>query len=124
MAKDSSGSVSDPAYEQFMTEISNIAKYAKVTMIDADTEVKNVEKYKKGAAVKRKGYGGTAYQPAFDFFNKDKTVDAVLYFGDMDTFDKEDLIKPKYPTLWCIVGEQDPPAPWGQVVRIKVLKEE
>ena len=108
VAKDSSGSVSDEAYQQFMIEISNIAKYAKVTMIDADCEVKNNEVFKKGMSVKRKGYGGTAYKPAFDFFNKDKTIDALIYFGDMDTYDTEQLVKPKYPVLWCIVGEQKP----------------
>ncbi len=124
VAKDSSGSVSDKAYQQFMVEISHIAKYAKITMIDADCEVKNVEEFKKGMSVKRKGYGGTAYKPAFDFFNKDKTIDALLYFGDMDTFDKEVLEKPKYPVLWCIVGDQPPPADFGSQVKIKVLEEE
>ena len=124
VAKDSSGSVSYEYYKKFMIEISNIAKYAKVTMIDADCEVKNIEVFKKGMSVKRKGYGGTAYKPAFDFFNKDKTIDALLYFGDMDTFDREALEKPKYPVLWCIVGDQKPPADFGSQIKIKVLKEE
>lgn len=124
VAKDSSGSVSDESYAQFMAEIENIAKYARVTMIDADTEVKNIEEFKKGATVKRKGYGGTAYQPAFDFFNKDKTVDAVIYFGDMDTYDREVMVKPKYSVLWAIVGDQKPPVEWGGQIKIKVNQEE
>lgn len=123
VAKDSSGSVSDLAYSQFMAEIDNIAKYAKVTMIDADCEVKNIELYKRGMSIKRKGYGGTAYKPAFDFFNKDKSIDALIYFGDMDCYDTEALEKPKYPVLWAIVGEQEPPADFGSKVKIKVLEE-
>lgn len=115
---DSSGSVSDEAYSQFLNEIDNIAKYAKITMVDADCEVKNVQKYKKGMPRQRRGYGGTAYQPAFDYFNKDKTVDAVIYFGDMDSSDEP--TKPKYPVLWSIVGSQEPPAKFGSKIYIKV----
>jgi len=120
VAKDSSGSVSDEAYVQFMKEIDNIAKFAKVTMLDADAEVKNVEEYKKGMKVTRKGYGGTAYQPALDYFSKDKTVDGVIYFGDMDCYDNEELVKPKYKVLWAIVGDQKPPAEWGDKIYIDV----
>jgi predicted metal-dependent peptidase len=121
VAKDSSGSVSDEAYAQFMNEIDSIAKYAKITMIDVDTEVKSSEVYKKGQPRRRRGYGGTAYQPAFDYFNEDKTIDAVIYFGDMDAYDKP--TKPRYPVLWSIVGNQDPPADFGGRVYIKIKEE-
>lgn len=122
VAKDSSGSVSNEAYIQFMNEIDNIAKYAKVTVIEADCEIKDSYVHKKGQQRRRVGCGGTAYQPAFNYFNKDKTVDAVIYFGDMDSSDKPK--KPRYPVLWAVVGEQDPPADFGSKITIKVLKEE
>jgi predicted metal-dependent peptidase len=118
---DSSGSVSDPAYEQFMAEIGNIAKYTKVTVVDADCRVTQSYVFKKGKKNKRKGYGGTAYQPGFDYFNKVKDIDAVIYFGDMDSSDKP--TKPKYPVLWAIIGEQDPPGDFGGKIRIKVANE-
>lgn len=118
---DSSGSVSDQAYTQFMAEIGNIAKYAKVTVVDADCEVKDAYVWKKGKPKYRKGCGGTAYQPGFDYFNKIKDIDAVIYFGDMDSSDTPK--KPKYPVLWSIVGSQEPPAKFGAKIFIKVSGE-
>lgn len=116
---DSSGSVSDKAYTQFMAEIANIAKYAKVTVVDADSEIKQSYVWKKSKPKYRKGSGGTAYQPGFDYFNKIKDIDAVIYFGDMDTSDTP--VKPRYSVLWAIIGEQDPPATFGSRINIKVL---
>jgi predicted metal-dependent peptidase len=117
VATDCSGSVSDSAYTQFMSEIIEIGKYAKVTVVDADCEVKTSYEYKKGMEMKRHGCGGTAYQPAFDYFNKIRDIDAVIYFGDMDSSDIPE--KPKYPVLWAIVGNQDPPAPFGSRIEVK-----
>jgi predicted metal-dependent peptidase len=119
VATDCSGSVSDEAYTQFMSEIVEIGKYAKVTVVDADCEVKTSYEYKKGMKLKRHGHGGTAYQPAFDYFNKIKDIDAVIYFGDMDCADAP--AKPKYPVLWAVVGNQHPPASFGNRIQVKEL---
>jgi predicted metal-dependent peptidase len=113
VAIDTSGSVSDEALNQFMAEIGNIAKYAQVTVVEADSEVKNSYEFNPKKTYKIKGRGGTAYQPAFDWFNDNTEVDGVIYFGDMDCFDSEEIKKPKYPVLWAIVGEQSPPVTWG-----------
>jgi predicted metal-dependent peptidase len=118
VAADSSGSVSNEAYTQFISEIQDIAKYAKVTFIDADCEVKEARVWKKSDAKTRKGSGGTAYQPAFDYFNKIKDLDAVLYFGDMDSSDTPK--KPKYPVLWCVIGDQTPPGNFGSCIEVKI----
>lgn len=120
VAIDTSGSVSNEALHQFMAEIGNIAKYAVVTVVEADSAVKNSYVFdpKKKYAVS--GRGGTAYQPAFDYFTKETEVDGVIYFGDMDCFDTEAIKKPKYPVLWAIVGEQDPPVKWGSQTRIEI----
>lgn len=121
VALDTSGSISDEALCQFMAEVANIAKYATVTVVEADSEVKNSYLFNPKKEYKVSGRGGTAYQPAFDYFTNETDVDAVIYFGDMDTFDSEELKKPKYPVLWAIVGTQSPPASWGAktVVEIK-----
>jgi predicted metal-dependent peptidase len=66
-----------------------------------------------------KGRGGTAYQPAFDFFNKIE-IDGMIYFGDMDCFDTEEIKKPKYPVMWAIVGNQAPPADFGYKTKIEL----
>lgn len=120
VAIDTSGSVSDEALHQFMAEIGNIAKYAIVTVVEADSEVKNSYVYNPKKQYTVSGRGGTAYQPAFDYFSKETDVDGVIYFGDMDTSDSEELIKPKYPVLWAIVGGQEPPAKWGAQTRVEV----
>ena len=116
VAIDTSGSVSNEALSQFMKEIEQIAKYAKVTVVEADAEVKNSYVFKPKKEYNISGRGGTAYQPAFDFFNKEKDIDALIYFGDMDSADQPS--KPKYPVLWAIVGNQQPPGDFGAQIRI------
>jgi predicted metal-dependent peptidase len=109
------------ALPQFMAEIGKMAQYAEVTVIEVDTEIKSEYKFDPKKTYKHHGGGGTLYKPAFDFFNKkENSVDALIYLGDMDSFDNERLVKPKYPVLWAIVGSQKPPAAFGAEIRIEV----
>lgn len=119
VAIDTSGSISDEALCQFMAEVANIAKYATVTVVEADSEVKNSYTFDPKKQYKVSGRGGTAYQPAFDFFTNNTDVDGVIYLGDMDCFD-EQIIKPKYPVLWAVIGNQKPPAEWGGITKVEV----
>lgn len=115
---DSSGSISDEAYVSFMNEISRISKLVtKTHVIEADCEVHNVETLKKGKppTMERRSMGGTAYQPAINKAVELK-ADAIIYFGDFDTSDKPE--NPGKPFLWVGVGRQDPPADFGEVVRL------
>ena len=121
VALDTSGSVSDAALGQFMAEVANISKYTLVTVVEADSEVKNSYVFDPKKTYEVKGRGGTAYQPAFDYFTKNTDVDGVIYFGDMDTSDGE-LTKPKYPVLWAVIGEQNPPAAWGGRTKVEVIQ--
>ena len=121
VALDTSGSISDEALCQFMVEVGNIAKYATVTVVEADSEVKNAYLFDPKKTYKVKGRGGTAYQPAFDYFTKETDVDGVIYFGDMDNFE-ERLTKPKYPVLWAIVGDHRPPSEWGAQTKVEVTR--
>jgi predicted metal-dependent peptidase len=122
IAKDTSGSVNDEVLAQFDSEIAQIAKYAEVWVVDADTEIKQAYKYEPKKRKPNKGRGGTAYQPVFDYYNDKKNVqiDGLIYFGDMDCFDTEQIKKPKYPVLWAIVGSQEPPAKFGGKIYVKV----
>lgn len=120
VAIDTSGSVSDESLTQFMVEIEQIAKYAKITIVEADSEVKNHYEFKPQKTYSVKGRGGTAYQPAFTWFTDNTDIDALVYFGDMDISDK--VKKPKYPVLWAIVGNQPPPADFGKEIRIVTEK--
>lgn len=119
VAIDTSGSVSDEALKQFMVEVGHIAKYAKVTVVQADSEVKTSYEYNPKKEYKMQGRGGTAYQPALDFFSKIKGgVDGVIYLGDMDSADSPK--KPKYPVLWATVGRQKPPGDFGSQIFVEV----
>ena len=120
VAIDTSGSISDEALCQFMAEIANIAKYAVVTVVEADSEVKNSYLFDPKKQYKVKGRGGTAYQPALEYFTKETEVDGVIYLGDMDCYDNEVIIKPKYPVLWAIIGNKNPPVSWGMKTKIEV----
>lgn len=118
VAIDTSGSISDETLQQFMSEIAQVARYAKVTVAEVDSEIKNTYIFKPKKEYAVAGRGGTCYQPAFDFFNKE-SINGLIYFGDMDCYDNEEIKKPKYPVLWAVFGEQSPPVDWGS--RIKVV---
>lgn len=115
---DSSGSVSDDQYVNFMKEIKSISKQVELTwLIQADCVVQKVEKLTAKTQISgvRAGYGGTAYQPAID-----KCVelgcDVIIYFGDFDCADIP--TNPRLPFLWVGVGNQTPPAKFGKVLRL------
>lgn len=119
---DSSGSVSDEAYTVFMTEIVAIAKETTSTwLIDADCVVQNIIELKNGVvpakAKKRHGAGGTAYQPAITAALT-KGVDAIVYFGDMDSADVP--TNPGVPFIWAAVGQQEPPGNFGHTLRLPI----
>lgn len=117
---DSSGSVSDEQYSAFFAEVKSIAKQiTKVYIVHADCEVQGVDELNKKTRkidTTRKGVGGTAYQPAITKCLQ-LGCDAIVYFGDFDTSDIP--TDPKKPFLWVGVGNQNPPADWGKVLRIK-----
>lgn len=115
---DSSGSISDESYKAFMGEIERISKLCGTTyVIDADCEVQNVQKVSKQKPLKkeRHGNGGTAYTPAIQEAVKLK-CDAIVYLGDGDCADVP--TDPGKPFLWVLVGGQEPPGKFGQVLRL------
>jgi len=113
---DSSGSVGDDEYAAFCSEIDAISKTgATITWIQADCEVQKVEKWKRGTAKQRSGYGGTAYSPALDKA-KELGADAIVYFGDMDAADTPN--NPGIPVLWATVRGGKPPASFGGVIEV------
>jgi predicted metal-dependent peptidase len=117
VACDTSGSMPDISLQQVMSEIAKMSDYADIFVVEADSEIKHAYEFKKQKHYKLYGRGGTAYQPAFDYF-EDKGIDALIYFGDMDCYDTEEIKKPKFPVLWAIWGDQAPPASFGSKVYI------
>lgn len=117
IAVDTSGSMSEDSLKLIFGEIERIFDVDKniVNVIEADCVIQQVYRYKKGMTINAQGRGGTAYQPAFDKA-KELNADAVIYCGDFDCSDTPS--KPRFPTLWAGVGKQEPPVPWGKVIRL------
>lgn len=114
---DSSGSVSDAAFQAFLSEVVGAAQHAQITLIEADCVVQRVETIKRGKKPKlvRTSGGGTAYSPAIEKC-VELGVDAIVYCGDMDAADTP--VDPRLPFLWVIVGSSNPPGNFGSVVRL------
>lgn len=119
-AWDTSGSMPDESLEQIWAECAKIHNMGvEITVIEADCVVHKVYKFDPKKPIKVNGRGGTAYQPALDKATE-IDCDGLIYFGDMDMADQPK--KPKYPVLWAIYGNQNPPAKWGWTTRIKINK--
>lgn len=113
---DSSGSVGDDEYTAFCAEIDAIHRAGtQITWIQADCQIQKVEKWKRGTAKVRSGYGGTAYSPALEKA-KELRADVIIYFGDMDAADRP--ANPGIPVLWATVRGGKPPASFGKVVEV------
>lgn len=115
---DSSGSVYDAAFAQFFAELGSIADMGvKITCIDCDTAVAKIYEYDKKKKPERYGNGGTSYAPGIKAA-KELEPDGIIYFGDMDCADHPE--NPGIPFLWAIVGNSNPPADFGNQVRVEV----
>lgn len=116
---DSSGSISEEQFIAFINEIIHLSKQAaEVNLIYADSEVTKVINLKNGKKppFKRYGNGGTAYQPAITKATE-LGANCVAYLGDFDCSDKPK--DPGIPFIWVGVGNQEPPASFGRVLRIR-----
>lgn len=115
---DTSGSISDEQLKSFFGEVSRIYNESTMVLhiIEADCVVRNFYTYKKNMKIEAQGRSGTAYQPAIDKA-KELKADSILYMGDFDTSDVP--VNPRVPFLWVGCSDQNPPADFGRVIRIK-----
>ncbi|NJN35830.1 MAG: hypothetical protein HC794_00765 [Nitrospiraceae bacterium] len=125
VAVDTSGSIGQTELDTFFSELAAILDDCKpeaVWVLGVDAAVNSVERIEAGTDIRTsppgvKGGGGTAFEPAFDWCDKEGIEPATLiYFTDMyGSFPKE---APKYPVIWCATTPQV--APWGETVFIEV----
>ncbi len=120
LALDTSGSVSDEEYETFLAELRGIQKITQtnIDVVEVDTEIKDAiplsRFYKKP---KRTGYGGTEFDPAFEFASKGR-YDLLIYFTDgyAEAPDKKDVHQ---KVIWCITeGGRVPTDKYGISIEI------
>lgn len=102
VALDTSGSVSNEDFKEFMDQIHYIFKCGtEVTLAHTDADVAHVEKYTGRKKIERHGYGGTDFDPAIKYFNKHKSkYTSMVYFTDGECVPPK--TKPFKPMLWVI----------------------
>jgi len=108
---DSSGSISDNEYAEFLTEILSMCRQfeaLKATVIVCDAAVQQVEEITENFdpySIHGRGYGGTDSIPVYNWIeeNKDNNIKILVYFTDgyINIPDKEY----PFPTLWIVTAK-------------------
>ncbi len=115
---DSSGSVSDKDYSEFINEIYHIHKTGtEVTIGDFDADVKNIRKFTKAKDITREGYGGTDFNPPVSYYNKHKSkyCSCIIF---TDGYCSAPSVKPLGKILWVICTNGVKIELPGQVIQI------
>jgi predicted metal-dependent peptidase len=126
---DTSGSIQGPILTAFLSELNKIIKDVNPDRVDVmywDTDVAGHETYTgtKADIVARtnpKGGGGTD-PDCVPVFMKGKAIapDALVILSDgYMSSDPAVWAGPKYPVLWCIIGNDSWTPPRGQLVNVK-----
>ena len=129
---DTSGSIAQEEYDQFMAEIAGMARGVDgVYVVFWDAKVEGIEDYRRGRPLpKGKGGGGTVVRPALEeVLRRMRYGDVVVILSDFDISDAGD------PETERLAGEvarragvaaaatvdRNPPAGWGwRTVRVEV----
>ena len=121
VAIDTSGSISNEEFQEFITEIYGIMRSykAEVTIIECDAAVQKTYKLKKYGKVDTqfKGRGGTDFRPVFEYFKEKKRKPGLLvFFTDLEgSFPDKETVR----TLWVRTsnGYSDK-VPWGRLIML------
>jgi predicted metal-dependent peptidase len=119
---DTSGSLDESSLAQFFKEIDTIHKNgAEVMVIECDAKVHNFYKYNRTTPIKVMGGGGTNYDPAFEFINKNRRMnfDACIYLTD--GYAPAPTIRPRCNLLYVITpgGQTGGHLKWGRFIKMK-----
>jgi len=105
---DTSGSVSDEMLAEFLSQANALLRHTEeLRVVLADAEVQDSYKYKAGMGERLKkisGRGGTDFDPAIKYINKDlaRDFDGVIYLTD--GYCPVPHTKCKLPVLWVVQG--------------------
>ena len=130
VAFDTSGSVSEADFQEFLGEIKGIQKCYKseITCMECDAEVQEVFKLKPYGKTQMKfsGRGGTGYTPVFKYITaKHLNFDVLVYFTDFCCTFPEEKLAP-CNVIWVVTsnGSIDNKPEYGRVVQIEHPKED
>lgn len=117
---DTSGSISQTELNEAADEATAVCDQVlpeKMHVVYCDAEVQGVDTFERGDTLTfvRKGGGGTAFRPVFDWATAlEEPPAGLIYFTDGHGPFPE--AAPDFPVLWLIKGSVVPP--WGEFVRI------
>lgn len=113
---DTSGSISNEELNLFLSEISYIERSgADVTIVECDTQINGIHKFKKNMNITIHGRGGTDMNKVLDFYEERRNdYDCCFLFTDGETPIRK--FGPRKPWLWCFVHDYHKPCDWGPQV--------
>lgn len=112
---DTSGSITPELLEQINAELAGLAKDYEVTVVECDTIIHRVYRYKPLKDVC--GRGGTDLCPPLEQkFLRKHHPDLIVYFTD--GYGPAPDKPPGPPLVWCLVPGGEPPVAWGQIIRM------
>lgn len=122
-AIDTSGSISDEMFNQFITEVASVLKQFKPNEIDVilfDTCVQSINTVRNVSelrSIEFKGYGGTCPNQMLETFDRSNSMALIVI---TDGYFSRNLIKVTKPVIWCIFDNSDFKAPYGMVINYKL----
>lgn len=120
VAIDTSGSISDKEFNDFMSEVSGIIKKMKpekTTLLQFDTRIKAIDTLSNVADVGKvsfTGRGGTNITEVIEWTAKNKPA-VMIIFTDGEF--RMPQLKPKVPVIWVIHGNARFHAPYGKTIK-------
>jgi predicted metal-dependent peptidase len=120
VAVDTSGSITDNEFKDFLGEISAIlgdCNPSKVHLMQCDTQVQSVVEFTAQDLpmkdVELRGRGGTDFRPVFEYIESNEIQPQVLVFMT-DMYGDFPMQAPDYPTIWLRTSRRD--APFGECI--------
>jgi hypothetical protein len=124
IALDTSGSIYGvpKVVGAFQNEVNNLitrCKPTKVTIIQCDSRVTDVQEYHEGELVelKLKGGGGTCFEPVGEEIRK-RNIDPRVCIYLTDLYGSFPEVAWDFPTIWCVYGNESGVAPFGETIHI------
>lgn len=124
-AIDTSGSIDESQFNQFMTEVYQVLKLLKpkeLELMQFDHCLRSVDTIQSLQDIKRvvfKGHGGTEPEVALQRFIETKNSKALIVLTDGE-FYTSNLTNPKRPVLWVVFNNTNFTAPFGKAIHFKL----
>jgi predicted metal-dependent peptidase len=112
---DTSASMSRKTLAEISSELARMNKSHFVTVVECDSEIRDVYPYRPITHVK--GRGGTSFLPVFEqAFLRQYRPDLICYFTDGGG--PAPKTAPRMPVLWCLTPNGRRPCAWGQILQM------